>query len=48
MMWSRLGAAARSRDHIIPGHDPQVMNLYPAPSSELEGAVVRLDVPPRR
>jgi hypothetical protein len=30
----------------VPGHDPLVMKLYPAPSPELEGIAVRLDVPP--
>lgn len=39
---------ADSEDHIIPGHDPLVMQRYPAPSPELEGAVVRLDVEPRK
>ena len=37
---------ADSPQHIIPGHDPQVMLRYPAPSPEAEGKVVRLDVPP--
>ncbi|MGE0718470.1 MAG: N-acyl homoserine lactonase family protein, partial [Alphaproteobacteria bacterium] len=37
---------AASPDHIIPGHDPLVMQLYPPPSPELAGIVVRLDVPP--
>ncbi len=32
--------------HVIPGHDPLVMEVYPAPSVELQGTVVRLDVPP--
>ena len=32
--------------HIVPGHDPLVMKLYPAPNPELEGVAVRLDVPP--
>ena len=36
----------RTRSHIVPGHDPLVMKLYPAPSPELEGIAVRLDVPP--
>lgn len=31
---------------IVPGHDPQVFDLYPAPSDDLKGIVVRLDVPP--
>ena len=38
---------ADSDDHVIPGHDALVMELYPAPSPELEGMAVRLDVPPR-
>jgi glyoxylase-like metal-dependent hydrolase (beta-lactamase superfamily II) len=38
--------AEGSWDHVIPGHDPLVMKLYPAPSQELEGIVVRLDKPP--
>ena len=31
-------------DRVIPGHDPQVLERYPAPSRELEGIVARLDV----
>jgi glyoxylase-like metal-dependent hydrolase (beta-lactamase superfamily II) len=41
-----LHRLADSADHIVPGHDPMVMRLYPAPSPELAGLVVRLDVPP--
>ena len=37
---------APDESHIIPGHDPLVMKLYPAPSPQLEGIAVRLDVPP--
>ena len=33
--------------HIVPGHDPQVMRRYPAPSPELAGIVVRLDAEPQ-
>ena len=44
--YDALRAAATSRDHIVPGHDPLVMTLYPAPSSELKGVVIRLDVAP--
>lgn len=39
---------AESPRHIIPGHDPLVMERYPAPSPELEGIVVRLDAEPRQ
>ena len=38
---------AASPDHIIPGHDPLVMKLYPAVSPKLEGIIARLDVTPR-
>jgi glyoxylase-like metal-dependent hydrolase (beta-lactamase superfamily II) len=37
---------ADSEDHIVPGHDPIVMKVYPPPSPELEGIVVRLDIAP--
>jgi glyoxylase-like metal-dependent hydrolase (beta-lactamase superfamily II) len=37
---------ADSPDHIIPGHDPLVMKLYPPARPDLDGVVVRLDVPP--
>ena len=39
---------ADSPDHVIPGHDPLVMQLYPAPRPALEGIVARLDVEPRK
>jgi len=44
--FERLLALAPDESHIVPGHDPLVMKLYPAPSPELEGVAVRLDVPP--
>lgn len=37
---------ADSPQHIIPGHDPQVMHRYPEMSPETAGKVVRLDVAP--
>ena len=42
-----LRRAAPSLASIVPGHDPLVMRRYPPPRPELEGIVVRLDVPPR-
>lgn len=39
-------ALAESPDHVIPGHDPEVMNRYPAFSPDTQGRIVRLDVPP--
>ncbi|MGB3864269.1 MAG: N-acyl homoserine lactonase family protein [Xanthobacteraceae bacterium] len=44
--FSKLNAAASDLLHIIPGHDPQVMRLFPAPRPALEGIVVRLDAEP--
>jgi glyoxylase-like metal-dependent hydrolase (beta-lactamase superfamily II) len=41
--YARMRALADSPAHIIPGHDPMVMQRYPAPSRALEGIVVRLD-----
>ncbi len=42
-----LRSLAKDNAHIVPGHDPLVMQRYPAPRPDLEGAVVRLDVPPK-
>jgi glyoxylase-like metal-dependent hydrolase (beta-lactamase superfamily II) len=41
--YERLRSLAASREHIIPGHDPLVMQRYPAPDRSLEGVAVRLD-----
>jgi len=38
---------ADSEGHIVPGHDPLVMDLYPAAKSGLEGIVARLDADPK-
>ena len=42
-----LQKLASSRQHIVPGHDPEVLNLYPAAKAGLEGWVARLDVAPK-
>jgi glyoxylase-like metal-dependent hydrolase (beta-lactamase superfamily II) len=39
---------ADSPDHIVPGHDPMVAELYPAAAPNLERLVVRLDLPPKK
>jgi glyoxylase-like metal-dependent hydrolase (beta-lactamase superfamily II) len=44
--YEKLLRLADSPRHVIPGHDPLVMERYPAPSPELKGIVVRLDVAP--
>jgi glyoxylase-like metal-dependent hydrolase (beta-lactamase superfamily II) len=45
--YETLKKLASSRNHIVPGHDPAVMKLYPAASEQLKGLVVRLDVDPK-
>ena len=42
----RLHQLAASPLHIVPGHDPLVMQRYRAPGRELEGVAVRLDQGP--
>lgn len=46
--FDRLEALADSPDHVIPGHDPLVRELYAPPASELAGWACRLDEPPAR
>lgn len=46
--WRRVRELADSQEGVIPGHDPQVLVRYPAPSEEVQGMVVRLDVAPTR
>ena len=41
--YKRAHELADSFDHIIPGHDPLVLEKYPPPSPELKGWIVRLD-----
>jgi glyoxylase-like metal-dependent hydrolase (beta-lactamase superfamily II) len=38
---------ATSRHHIVPGHDPEVMKIYPAASAATKDWVCRLDVAPK-
>jgi len=41
--YDRLRSLAASPAHVVPGHDPLVMQRYPAPSPGLRGIVARLD-----
>jgi glyoxylase-like metal-dependent hydrolase (beta-lactamase superfamily II) len=41
--YRRLRSLAESPRHIVPGHDPLVMERYPAASHVLRGIVARLD-----
>jgi len=45
--FARLRELADSPAHVVPGHDPLVVERYPAVSAPLEGIAVRLDRPPR-
>jgi glyoxylase-like metal-dependent hydrolase (beta-lactamase superfamily II) len=42
-----LRRLASSAHHIVPGHDPLVMQRYPAARADLAGIVARLDADPR-
>ncbi|MDP6389472.1 MAG: N-acyl homoserine lactonase family protein [Alphaproteobacteria bacterium] len=44
--FNTLYRLADAPENVIPGHDPLVMQRYPAPSAELEGIVARLDADP--
>ncbi|MDF0749578.1 N-acyl homoserine lactonase family protein [Marinobacter sp. 71-i] len=46
--YGAMDRLADSADHIIPGHDPLVMRLYPTPSPDMEGVIVSLDVEPEK
>jgi glyoxylase-like metal-dependent hydrolase (beta-lactamase superfamily II) len=41
--WRKARSLAESESHVIPGHDPLVLERYPAPSPALQGVVARLD-----
>ncbi len=46
--YSTLRKLADSLDHIVPGHDPQVLARYPAAGPALDEWIVRLDVEPKQ
>lgn len=45
--YKKLTKLASSRHHIVPGHDPDVLKIYPAAAPGLEGWVARLDAEPK-
>jgi glyoxylase-like metal-dependent hydrolase (beta-lactamase superfamily II) len=45
--YKTLKKLASSRRHIVPGHDPEVLKLYPAMKAGLENWIIRLDVDPK-
>ena len=42
----RIRELADSDDHIVPGHDPRVMEIYPKAAADSDGNTVRVDLPP--
>jgi glyoxylase-like metal-dependent hydrolase (beta-lactamase superfamily II) len=44
--YDKVEALATSPDHIVPGHDPLVADIYPGHSPQLGQWIVRLDQPP--
>lgn len=44
--WARLRKLADAPQHVIPGHDPLVMQRYQASEEALQGIAVRLDAEP--
>jgi glyoxylase-like metal-dependent hydrolase (beta-lactamase superfamily II) len=44
--WRKLRSLASAPQHVVPGHDPLVMQRYRAPDPSMEGTVVRLDAEP--
>jgi glyoxylase-like metal-dependent hydrolase (beta-lactamase superfamily II) len=45
--YEKLKRLSTSKNHLIPGHDPLVLERYPAARAGLEGWIARLDVDPR-
>jgi glyoxylase-like metal-dependent hydrolase (beta-lactamase superfamily II) len=45
--YTTLRRLAESSEHIVPGHDPEVLARYPAAGTALDNWIVRLDVQPR-
>ena len=45
--YRRFESLADSEDHVVPGHDPLVRDIYPAAGGPLGSDVVRLDAAPR-
>ncbi|HWO72310.1 MAG TPA: N-acyl homoserine lactonase family protein, partial [Dehalococcoidia bacterium] len=43
-----LRELADSPQHLVPGHDPEVLKRYEPAAPKLEGLAVRLDAPPGR
>ena len=45
--YNTLERLAGARERVIPGHDPLVLERYPAASASTTGWAARVDLPPR-
>ena len=45
--YNKVETLASSRQHVVPGHDPRVLDLYPPAKPNLAGWAVRLDADPK-
>ncbi len=45
--YRKISRLSSSKNHWIPGHDPQVLERYPAARPELKGWIARLDIDPK-
>jgi glyoxylase-like metal-dependent hydrolase (beta-lactamase superfamily II) len=45
--YNKVEALASSKQHVVPGHDPLVLDIYPAARPNMEGWAVRLDADPK-
>ncbi|MFY0615813.1 MAG: N-acyl homoserine lactonase family protein [Hyphomicrobiaceae bacterium] len=42
----RIRELADSDDHVVPGHDPRIMDIYPKAEADPAGNIVRVDLAP--
>jgi glyoxylase-like metal-dependent hydrolase (beta-lactamase superfamily II) len=45
--YDKVEAMATSKAHVVPGHDPIVLDIYPAARPNMEGWAARLDADPK-
>jgi glyoxylase-like metal-dependent hydrolase (beta-lactamase superfamily II) len=45
--YDKVEALATSKAHVVPGHDPIVLDIYPAARPNMEGWAARLDADPK-
>jgi hypothetical protein len=45
--YNKVEALASSRQHVVPGHDPLVFDIYPPARPDMAGWVARLDADPK-